>query len=333
MSADSTGRAAAAVLPAGAVRTVAARLGERRNLVATVRLIAFTALAVLALTTPGFLSEPSILSLLTTVSFIGCVAVGMTLITISGNIMSFSLGALVGATAMIFIVAVNFGGVLFGFLAALLFGALVNAAQGFVIGWVRANPIIVTIAATALITGVAEALAERGTIYVAAGTSYGFLHGKIAGVPVEFVVLLVAAAIGQFILSLTNFGRNLYMLGASFGAAEIVGLKTWRTVTGAYCWAGIFAAFAGILLAIRYDSASMNYGVGYEYDAVAAVLVGGTAIKGGEGSVLRTLAGAIIIAVIQVVLLLEGFRPEWQYLIAGVIVLAMVALQTTGTRD
>jgi ribose transport system permease protein len=77
----------------------------------------------------------------------------------------------------------------------------------------------------------------------------------------------------------------------------------------------------------------MNYGLGYEYDAIAAVLVGGTVIKGGAGSVLRTLAGAIVIGVIQVVLVLQGLRTEWQYLIAGLIVLGVIALQTPGTRD
>jgi ribose/xylose/arabinose/galactoside ABC-type transport system permease subunit len=329
MSIGSTGSVLVPSMP----RAAAAAPAAWRRPVGLVRLAVLAALAVLALTTPGFLSEPSMLALMTTVSFIGCVAVGMTLITVSGNIMSFSLGALVGATAMIFIVAVNFGGVVFGFVAALAFGALVNAAQGLVIGLVRANPIIVSIAATALITGVAEAFAEHGTIYVAAGTSYGIFRGKVAGVPIEFLVLLAAAAVGQFILVCTNFGRNIYMLGASFAAAEIVGIRTWRTVTGVYLWAGLFAAFAGVLLAMRYDAASMTYGVGYEYDAVAAVLVGGTAIKGGEGSVTRTLIGAIVIAMVQVVLLLQGFRPEWQYLIAGLIVLAMVMLQSPGVRE
>lgn len=329
MSIGSTGSVLVPSMP----RPAAAAPAAWRRPVGLVRLAVLAALAVLALTTPGFLSEPSMLALMTTVSFIGCVAVGMTLITISGNIMSFSLGALVGATAMIFIVAVNFGGVVFGFVAALAFGALVNAAQGLVIGLVRANPIIVSIAATALITGVAEAFAEHGTIYVAAGTSYGIFRGKVAGVPIEFLVLLGAAAVGQFILVCTHFGRNIYMLGASFAAAEIVGIRTWRTVTGVYLWAGLFAAFAGVLLAVRYDAASMTYGAGYEYDAVAAVLVGGTAIKGGEGSVTRTLVGAIVIAMVQVVLLLQGFRPEWQYLIAGLIVLAMVMLQSPGVRE
>jgi len=310
-----------------------ARAGEPRNYVGIVRAIVLVVLAAVALTTPGFLSQPSILSLLTTISFIGCVAVGMTLITISGNIMSFALGALVGATAMIFVLAVNWGGFAFGLTAALAFAGLTNALQGFLIGWLRANPIIVSIAALALIYGVAEAFAAHGTIYAAAGTSYGGFKGRIAGIPVEFVVFLCVAALGQFILSLTTFGRNLFLIGSSFRAAEAVGVRTWRAITGAYLWAGLFTAPAGIMLAIRYDAASMNYGMGYEYDAIAAVLVGGTIIKGGEGSVLRTVAGALIIGVIQVVLVLQGLRTEWQYLIAGLVVLGVIALQTPGTRD
>jgi len=310
-----------------------ARAGEPRNYVGIVRAIVLVVLAAVALTTPGFLSQPSILSLLTTISFIGCVAVGMTLITISGNIMSFALGALVGATAMIFVLAVNWGGFAFGLIAALAFAGLSNALQGFLIGWLRANPIIVSIAALALIYGVAEAFAAHGTIYAAAGTSYGGFKGRIAGIPVEFAVFLCVATLGQFILSLTAFGRNLFLIGSSFRAAEAVGVRTWRAITGAYLWAGLFTAPAGIMLAIRYDAASMNYGMGYEYDAIAAVLVGGTIIKGGEGSVLRTVAGALIIGVIQVVLVLQGLRTEWQYLIAGLVVLGVIALQTPGTRD
>jgi ribose/xylose/arabinose/galactoside ABC-type transport system permease subunit len=306
---------------------------ERRNYVPVVRAAVLLILAAVALTTPGFLSRPSILSLLTTVSFIGCVAIGMTLITISGNIMSFSLGALTGATAMIFVLTANWGGFACGLAAALALAGLTNALQGFLIGWLRANPIIVSIAALALIYGVAEAFAEHGTIYAAAGTSYTGFKGKIAGAPVEFAVLLAVAALAQLILSFTAFGRNLFLVGASFRAAEAVGVRTWRAITGAYLWAGLFTAPAGIMLAIRYDAASMNYGIGYEYDAIAAVLVGGTVIKGGEGSAVRTLAGAMIIGVIQVVLVLQGLRTEWQYLIAGLIVLGVIALQTQGTRD
>jgi ribose/xylose/arabinose/galactoside ABC-type transport system permease subunit len=307
-------------------------LHERSGLLLAARSLALVILAAAILLTPGFLAGPSILSLLTTVSFIGCVAIGMTLITISGNIMSFCLGATAGATAMVFILAVNFGGFGFGLAAGLAFGALLTGLQGFVIGWLRAHPIIVSIAALSLIYGVTQALAEKGTVYADHGLVPGAVKGKIFGVPLEFIVLLISAALAQFILRMTRFGRNIYMVGSSFRAAEAVGITTWRTVTGAYLWAGLFTALAGIMLAIRYDSANMDYGVGYDYDAIAAVLVGGTAIGGGQGSAWRTLAGAIVIAAVQVMLLLHGLRQEWQYLAAGLIVLGVIVLQAGAGR-
>jgi ribose/xylose/arabinose/galactoside ABC-type transport system permease subunit len=286
-------------------------------------------LAAVIITTPGFLSGPSLLSLLATVSFIGCVAIGMTLITISGNIMSFSLGATVGATAMVFILAVNWLGFALGLLTCLIFGAALTALQGFLIGWVRANPIIVSIAALALVYGGAQGLTE-GTIYADPGSIPASVKGKIAGIPIEFIVFLLSAVVAQLILSATRFGRNLFMVGSSLPAAEAVGVRTWRTIAGAYLWAGLFSSLAGVMLAIRYDSANMDYGLGYDYDAIAAVLVGGTAIGGGQGSALRTLAGAMVIACVQVMLLLKGLRQEWQYLAAGVIVLMVIVLQARG---
>jgi ribose/xylose/arabinose/galactoside ABC-type transport system permease subunit len=117
---------------------------------ATAILLAF------ALASPGFLSQASMVSLLTTSSFIGCVAVGMTLITLSGNVMAFCLGATAAVSAMMFIVATNWGGLAFAVPATLLFGALLNCVQGALIGQLRANPIIVSIAAFALIEGAAQ---------------------------------------------------------------------------------------------------------------------------------------------------------------------------------
>ncbi len=307
-------------------------LRGRLEAMTVVRSAVVVALVVACLATPGFLSAPSLLSLVTTLSFIGCVAVGMTLITISGNIMSFCLGATAGAAAMVFIVALNWGGLAIGLVAALTTAALLNAAQGLAIGWVRANPIIVSIATLALVYGVAEIFASHSAVYARPGSGYEIFKGKLAGLPVEFVVFLCVTAVGQFILSLTRFGRNLYMIGASFRAAEAAGVKTWRTVAGAYLWAGLFTGLAGIMLAIRYDGANMAYGTGYDYDAIAAVLVGGTLIKGGQGSVLRTLGGVVVIAIVQAMLLLQGFRQEWQYLISGLIVLAVIISHTSGNR-
>ena len=323
-------------LPSGADSAVAAAdlrwmRFDRARVFSWAQTIGIIVLLAVIFATPGFLAGPSILSLLTTVSFIGCVAIGMTLITISGNIMSFALGATVGVTAMVFILASNWLGFGLGLVFGLLFGSLLTGLQGLMIGWVRANPIIVSIAALALIYGLTQAFAEKGTIYADPGIFPASIKGKVGGVPIEFIMFVLSALIAQFILSFTRFGRNLFMVGSSFRAAEAVGVNTWRTITGAYLWAGFFTSLAGIMLAVRYDAANMDYGVAYDYDAIAAVLVGGTAIGGGHGSAVRTFAGAMVIAAVQVMLLLRGLRQEWQYLAAGLIVLAVIILQARGS--
>src|SRR5262249_16947495 len=173
-----------------------------------------------------------------------------------------------------------------------IFGSLLTGLQGLLIGSVRANRIIISIAALALIYGVTQIFSEKGTIYADQGTVPALAKGKIAGVPIEFVVFLVSAVIARFILSARGFGRNVFMVGLSFRAAEAVDVSTWRTITGAYLWAGFFTSLAGIMLAIRYDSANMDYGVAYDYDAIAAVLVGGAAIRARSGAALRSSGAA-----------------------------------------
>ena len=306
-------------------------LRGRRGVVTLIRLGTLVVLVAVALSTPGFLTRPSVLALVTTASFIGCVAVGMTLITISGNIMAFCLGTTVGATTLVFALVLPAGlGV--AVVVALAFGAAVLAVQGLAVGYIRANPIIVSIAALALIYGVAHSFTGGQSLYLERGGAQESLKGQIAGVPIEFLLFAAAVVVGQFLLSATRFGRNLYMVGNSARAAEAAGIRTGRTVAAAYLWAGLFVAVPGIMLAARYNSANMEYGVGYDYDAIAAVLVGGTPIHGGEGSVLRTLVGVAVIATVQAIVLLHGFRQEWQYLITGLIVLFVIMLHTVGGR-
>jgi ribose/xylose/arabinose/galactoside ABC-type transport system permease subunit len=286
----------------------------------------------IALASPGFLSAANLLALMTTASFVGCVAVGMTLITLSGNIISFSLGATVSATTMVFVGSLLSWGIWPAILLSLGFGSVIAAAQGFVIGWLGANPIVVSIAAFALLIGVAPWTTDGNSLFIPSGSGQELLRGKLFGLPIEFVLLIIVAAVGQALLSFTRFGRNLLMVGSSLRAAEAAGICVWRTITGAYFWAGLFAAVPGILLASRYSKGNMDYGLTFDYDAITAVLVGGTAIEGGRGSVIRTMIGVLITETARVILLLNGFRQEWQYLISGLIILAVILLQTTARK-
>jgi ribose/xylose/arabinose/galactoside ABC-type transport system permease subunit len=301
-----------------------------RHLVLGIRIVAAATIAGFALTTQGFLSPLSINALLTAISFVGCVAVGMTFITLTGNIMSLALGATVSATALTFLATLSFGTVP-ALLLALLFGVVITGLQGFLVGYFRANPILVSIAALSLLLG-AAAFATGGHRIYPAGEGLAIFKGRLAGVPVQALCFFSTVIAAQFILSWTRIGRQMAMVGSNNRAATAAGIETTWTITIAYMIAGACAAVSGVLLAARYGSGDMELGAGYDYTAIAAVLVGGTAITGGSGSALRTLVGVTVIAIIEVVLLLRGFSEQLQYLITGIIVLAVIMLHVVGER-
>jgi ribose/xylose/arabinose/galactoside ABC-type transport system permease subunit len=303
---------------------------RRKRVLLAVRMTALAALAAFALGTPGFLSTVSLVSLMTTTSFIGCVAIGMTFITLSGNIMSFALGATLGATTIVFTLSLPLG-LGSALLAAFAFSATLTGLQGWIVGYFRANPIIVSMAALALIYGFVTFFTGGRGIYPE-GSDADILKGNIGPIPKPLAAFLATVVAGQFLLSFTRFGRNVYMVGSNLRAAEAAGIETWHTVSGAYVIAGLCTACSAVLMAARYASGDMEHGIGYDYQAISAVLVGGAAIGGGEGSALRTLAGAFIIALVEGLLLLNGFSTQMQYLTIGLIVLGVIMLHTLGER-
>jgi ribose/xylose/arabinose/galactoside ABC-type transport system permease subunit len=298
----------------------------RGRILVAVRLLAVLALVWFAVITPGFFTAVSLFSLLNTTSFIGCVAVGMTFITLSGNIMSFSLGVTLSTCGIVFVAALPMG-LVGALIIAFAFGASLTAIQGFIVGYFRANPIIVSMAASALITGCATLITQGRGVYPD-GDVADVLKGRIFGISMPVAAFILTVVVAQVVLSHSRFGQQLYMVGSNWRASLAAGLAPARIVLGAYIAAGMCTALAGILMAARYSSGDLELGLGYDYSAISAVLVGGTAISGGEGSAIRSMVGAFFIAVCQVLLLLNGFSTQFQYLAIGVIVLGVIMLQT-----
>jgi ribose/xylose/arabinose/galactoside ABC-type transport system permease subunit len=303
----------------------------RHRIVWGIRLGGLAAIAGWALATPGIISLPSFFALLNSISFIGCVAVGMTFITLTGNIMSLALGATASACALVFLPTLALG-VWPAFVLAIVFGAVLTALQGAVIGWLRANPILVSIAALALMLGTAQIVTNGQSVYPAAPGSEIF-KARLFGLPVTALFFFAIVLIGQIFLSFTRYGLAMIIIGSNVRAAEAAGFHTGRIATVAYLLAGAFSAVSGVMLSARYGSADMELAGGYDYSAIAAVLVGGTAIEGGSGSIVRTLIGVTIIALVEVVLILRGFSDQTQYFITGLIVLAVILLHAMGERD
>lgn len=283
-----------------------------------------------ALLTPGFFTATSLFALATTMSFSGLVAVGMTFITLSGNIMSFALGATLAATTVVFVTSLPLGLAPAAFIA-FGFSVLISGLQGWLIGTFRANPIIVSMGAMALIYGFATLFTGGRGVYPE-GNETDILTGRLGPLPLPLAAFLISVATAQFVLGFTHFGRNVVMVGSNARVARAAGIETARTVAGAYVAAGVFTAIAAVLMAARYASGDLEQGMGIDYDAIGVVLVGGTAIAGGAGSALRTLNGAVVVATIQGLTLLWGFSTSMQNLTVGLVVLGIIMLNAGTNR-
>ncbi|MDE1173614.1 MAG: ABC transporter permease [Parvibaculaceae bacterium] len=279
--------------------------------------------AAAAATTPGFISIQNFRAILAATTFVGLIAVGMTVIMISGSFVSMSLGTMATITAIFFIYALKFG-IAGAILSTLLLGGVLGLVQGFLIGAWDANPIIVTIAAGALMEGVSVAL-TGGQALSPPDNNYAFLNTTPCGIPVGTFVLLLLVAVVEFLLRRTRLGREVYMLGESRAAARAASLSLGEVGCWVFMLAGFSAALAGIFLASFNHGASLLLNRGtLNYDAIAATLIGGTAIVGGRGSVWRTLLGVILIATITNLVLLRGYSFGAQIFFKGVIMAVFV---------
>ncbi|TCR80736.1 simple sugar transport system permease protein/ribose transport system permease protein [Rhizobium sp. BK376] len=317
------------ISPSPAKRTRSRRM-MTPSLANLAKLLAIGLLVGLALSTPGFFTRPSLIALANAMSLVGCVALAMTFVTLGGYIMSFSLGATASVTGIVFMAVLGHGFVLAAFTAVLL-GIVITALQGGIIGALRANPIIVSLAAYALLIGLTQIIV--GPKMDAPNLDYQFLKGRLADIPISFLVLAALAILAQVIMTFTRFGHELMLVGSNARAAEAAGIHVTRVTIIAYALAGALAAIGGILIASRFGTADMQTARGFEYTAIAAVLIGGTAIGGGRGSMLQTFLGMAAIAVINALALLQGFSMEFQRLTIGLAVLAVVILQGVGRRN
>jgi ribose/xylose/arabinose/galactoside ABC-type transport system permease subunit len=280
---------------------------------------------VLAVTTDGLFTRQSILALLDSAGLVGCVAVGMSFVTFSGYTMSFALGATVAVSAIV-CAGLSYYGLGIAVAGALAVGAAMNALQGFVIAYFGANALIVTIAAAALAGGTAEFVTSSQTVY-ATGHLLDALRARPFGVPLVAIVLICSLSVSHLLLTHSRLGRRIFFLGSNARAANAAGVHIVTVTTVAFLLAGFFSSCAGVLIAGRFGAGMFDYGTGYDYSAIAGVLVGGNSVAGGEGSVWRTALGVFIMAIISNVLLLRGYSNETQLFVTGLIVMAAILLQ------
>ena len=301
-----------------------------RGLFAGLAALGLVVLVVLALTTDRFLSVENIKAILSSASIVGIMALGLTFITLIGSLVSLAIAATAVMGAMVFLAELHLG-LVPALAISMAAGAVVTALQGLIIGAWGANPVILTIGAGFLLSGITTK-ASSGVIVQPTGGGYSTLNSTPLGVPVGVYVMVALALLFQFVLKRTVLGRRITLIGENRDAARAAGMRIPRITAIAFAIAGASFALGGAFLGAFNKGASAQLEGTSTFDVIAAVLVGGTLISGGRGSALRTLAGAIVIATISDLLLLRGFDTGAQILLKGVLVVVVVLATWVASR-
>jgi ribose transport system permease protein len=281
---------------------------------------------VFSLLSPIFLSAGNITNILIQASTNALIAAGMTFVILSANI-DLSVGSMLALSSVVGAAYIADGGpILVGVLIMLGVGALGGLLNGISVGFLGFPAFIVTLA----------------TMWLFRGSAYVFTNGQaVTGLPREFrtlatgdlfgipnIVWLVALVyvVCYFVLSLTTFGRQVYAVGDNKEAARLSGVNVKRVTAVVFVIAGVLAALGGVVLTSRLFSGQPVAGITFELSAIAAVVIGGTSLFGGKGSILGTLVGAVFIATLLNGLVIMNVSSFWQQVVMGLVVLAAVGI-------
>ncbi len=317
-------------VPSPGRRSLGGGSGLGRNLGLVV---ALALLCVVGLATAGdrFASVDNLLTVLRLASVIGVVSIGMTFVITGGGI-DLSVGAIValasvwatttGTQAM----ADSIGWVAMVF-AAVVVGAICGAINGLLVAYGRIVPFVATLAMLAGARGLAEIISDRKTQIVSNQGFIDFFGSEPLGIPFIVLVFVVVAAGGWFLLNRTTFGRRTFAVGGNPEAARLAGIKVQRHTVYLYTLLGVTCGVAAIMLMSRTTTGTSTHGMLYELDAIAAVVIGGTLLSGGRGTITGTLFGVLIFTTLTNVFTLNNLSISAQSVAKGVIIVIAVLLQ------
>jgi len=284
---------------------------------------------IFASVSPVFLLPGNLLNLLRQLAPMLIVAVGMTFVITTGGI-DLSVGSTVALTNALAAIALAAGlpWPLVA-MAMLALGALVGALQGWFTAYQQIPSFIVTLAGLSMLRGFALLLTQGYSIPIEGAPGFVAIgRGWALGVPVPAVLAVGVAVIFYVVLGQTRYGRQITAVGANAEAARRVGMPAQRVAASAFVLTGVTSAAAGLIIAARLGSGSSNAAVGFELDVIAAVVLGGTSLLGGSGTIIGTVLGALTIAVIGNGLILVHTSPFLVQIVTGAIILAAIWLNT-----
>jgi len=293
----------------------------------------FTVSSVLS---PYFLQVQNILNILRQISYTGMIALGQTFVIISGGI-DLSVGSLTAFNASVGILFLNYLMTVFsnefiamagGIIAALIMGFLSGALNGFLITRGRIAPFIVTLGSMAIFRSLALFVGSAGEIRSVSGFYGTFGMRSIFFLPVPVFVMLLLTAVLSIILNSTRYGRYLCAVGSSTRVAMFSAINVDRIKFTAYTISGVLVSISAVMLSSRFNAVSTsNMGMGFELDSIAAVIIGGTPLTGGRGTIWGTIMGAIILGIINNMLNMLGVSPYLQGTVKGLVIIGAVYIQ------
>lgn len=287
---------------------------------------------VLSVASPYFLTATNLSSVVRQTAVINIMALGMTLVIVAGGI-DLSVGSILAFSGVVgTMTMVSHDSVLLGIAAGIACGALWGCANGLMIASLKIPPFIVTLGSLGIVRGLTLVI-SGGLPVVGLPKEHGFLgEGMFGPVPFVLVVLVVCAILTHIALHSTKLGRYTYAIGSNEAAAVYAGIPVARYTVAIYALCGLLTGLAGMIETSRLMTGQPTAGVTYELQVIAAVVIGGGSLTGGEGTVIGTLIGAFIMGLLSNGSDLLGVNPYWQQVIIGAIIILAVALDEARKR-
>ena len=289
---------------------------------------------------PGkFLTGKNLMSVVQAVSILGITCVGMSFVVFSANFSDMSAPMTIAFSGMISVTCIGLGfwpSLLLGTLA----GTLLGIVNGFVIGKLRAHPVIWTMAFNFVISGVVRWLYGGNQVYpdIIAGDTpaveafFALSRSSFLGIPVMVLVMAAMFILGQYILTRTAFGNQLKVVGSNYEAARLSGINIVKVIIIVFLISSFCASITGLFLASISKTGAYYNGEGYDFRAMTAVLLGGMTLAGGKGDLIGTFGGVLTMGLLSNIMNLVGVSTFEQYLVLGVMFLVIVWINTTSDR-
>lgn len=291
-------------------------------------------IAIIALISPRFFSANNFLLILSQVSIMGIIACAMTFVLIAGNF-DLSVGSLVSMSAMVCVGLHDKIGPLAAIIITLIIGLIFGAINGFFVGYLKLNSLIVTLGVMGIINGATLLYTGGGVSLIDSPntTWYRFLgRGTLLGVPPPLVFLLISIIVFQILLKTTVFGKHVMAVGGSSIVSRFTGIKDKKIVFITFLLSSFMSVFAGIVLGSRIMNIQPGLGAGYEFVVITGVVLGGTSLLGGEGSVIKSFLGILILGVLANGFIMMGLPYYTQWVVEWFVIIFVVYLDIRSKR-